>query len=169
MFQTPRLYLRKISVLDAPFIFELLNSKEWLKYIGDRGIDSIEKAEAYIEKNYLPICKNGLGVFVVTLSSSHLSIGTCGLYQRDTLDHPDIGFAFLPEYIGKGYGFEAASAVVKYALENLKLASLYGFTLPENIPSIKLLEKLGLQNKGSFNLEGDEAELLLFKIINKKA
>ena len=165
MFQTPRLYLRKISVLDAPFIFELLNSPDWLTYIGDRGIDSIEKAEAYIEKNYLPSYQNGLGIFVVTLCSSHVPIGTCGLYQRDTLDHPDIGFAFLPKYIGKGYGFEAASVVVKYALENLKLAALYGFTLPENIASIKLLEKLGLQNKGSFKLEQDEETLLLFELI----
>lgn len=164
MFQTGRLYLRKISILDAPFFFELLNSPSWLEFIGDRGVDSVEKAEAYIENNYLPSYKNGLGNFLVTLSSSHLPIGSCGLFKRENLEFPDIGFAFLPEYVGKGYGYEAASVVLDYAIKELKLTKLYGFTVPNNIASIKLLEKLGLQNKGPFTLEGDEAELLLFEL-----
>ncbi|MCB0457100.1 MAG: GNAT family N-acetyltransferase [Flavobacteriaceae bacterium] len=163
-FSTPRLAIRKITVEDALFIFELLNSPDWLKYIGNRGIDSLEAAQAYIEKNYVPNYQNGLGNFLVTLSSSYIPIGTCGLFKRENLEFPDIGFAFLPDYVGKGYGYEAASVVLNYALKELKLTKLYGFTVPNNSASIKLLEKLGLQNKGSFTLEGDEAELLLFEL-----
>ena len=163
MFQTQRLSLRKITLNDAPFIFELLNSPLWLKYIGDRGVATLEKAEAYIEENYLTSYKNGLGNFVVTLVSNSLPIGTCGLYKRKNLEFPDIGFAFLPEYIGKGYGFEAASAILEYALKELKLPTLYGITLPENKASISLLEKLGLQNKGPFRMEDDSEEILLFE------
>ncbi|MEZ4874000.1 MAG: GNAT family N-acetyltransferase [Flavobacteriaceae bacterium] len=163
-FSTPRLALRKITCEDASFFFALLNSPDWLKYIGDRGIDSVETAEAYIEKNYLPSYQNGLGNFLVTLASSSTPIGTCGLYKREQLEYPDIGFAFLPEFLGKGYGFEAASVVLHYALKELMLPKVLGFTVAYNMASIALLEKLGLKNTGTFRFENDSEELLLFEI-----
>lgn len=163
IFETERLYLRKITLEDAPFVFKLLNSPDWLKYIGNREISDLEKARAYIKDRYFPSYDNGLGNFIVTLNDSQEPIGSCGLYQRDNLDYPDIGFAFLPKYVGKGYGYEAATAILNYAFEDLKVEKLYGFTVPYNLPSIKLLEKLGLKNKGKFTLDGDEEELLLFE------
>ena len=162
MFQTGRLYIRKISTLDAPFIYQLLNSPGWLQYVGDRGVDSVEKAETYIVEHYLGSYKNGLGNFVVTLSSSGIPIGTCGLYQRDNLEHPDIGFAFLPEYIGKGYGYEAARCLLDYAQNDLQLPKILGFTVNDNVASIKLLEKLGLRQMGTYTFVDDTEELLLF-------
>ena len=166
VFETERLCLRKIALEDAPFIFELLNSPDWLKYIGNRGITDLEKAKTYIKDRYFPSYDNGLGNFIVTLKDSDLPIGSCGLYKRENLDYPDIGFAFLPKYVGKGYGYEAATAILNYAFEDLKVEKLYGFTVPYNLPSIKLLEKLGLKNKGEFTLEGDDEELLLFEKVN---
>ena len=168
MFQTERLHLRKINPEDAPFVFELLNSPGWLKYIGDRGISDLKKAEAYIEERYLPSYKNGLGNFIVVHKGSGKPIGSCGLYKRDNLEYPDIGFAFLPEFLGKGYGYEAASAMLKYALTDLKLEKVLGFTVDYNVASIKLLEKLGLKNVGTFQLEDDDEELLLFQITKEK-
>ena len=163
VFETERLCLRKITLEDASFIFELLNSPDWLKFIGNRGISDLEKAKEYIKNRYFPSYDNGLGNFIVTLQDSQEPIGSCGLYKRENLDYPDIGFAFLPKYVGKGYGYEAATAILNYAFEDLKVEKLYGFTVPYNLPSIKLLEKLGLKNKGKFMLDGDEEELLLFE------
>lgn len=148
-------------MLDAPFVFELMNSPGWLEFIGDRGVDTVEKAEAYIEDRYLKY-ENGLGNFLVTLSSSAIPIGTCGLYQRDNLDHPDLGFAFHPDFMGKGYAFEAASAIMEYATESLKLEKVLAFTLPENERSINLLKKLGFKQEGPYRLADDSEELLLF-------
>jgi len=53
LFETERLRVEKISIKDADFVFALLNSPTWLKFIGDRNISTIEKAEAYIKENYL--------------------------------------------------------------------------------------------------------------------
>jgi RimJ/RimL family protein N-acetyltransferase len=72
-------------------------------------------------------------------------IGICGLLQRDTLAHPDIGFAYLPAFWGCGYAFEAAGAVLDDARQRLHLPQLLGLTSPENVASIRLLEKLGLR------------------------
>lgn len=151
-----------MTVEDAPFVYELLNSPLWLRFIGDRGVHSLEDAEKQIVDKYLPSYKNGLGNFLVVEKQTGKSIGSCGLYQRDNLDHPDIGFAFLPEFFGKGYGWEAASAIKSYAFDQLKLTTILGFTLPNNSASRKLLEKLGLRVTGTFQFEKESEELLLY-------
>jgi RimJ/RimL family protein N-acetyltransferase len=165
---TERLHIRKLTLEDAPFIYELLNSPGWLTYIGDRGVNDLKNAEAYIEERYFPGYINGLGNFLVTLKDSNKPIGSCGLYKRANLDHPDIGFAFLPEYLGKGYGYEASSAILEYAFTDLNLQQILGFTVDYNVASIKLLEKLGLKKVGTFQFEDDDEELLLFQITKEK-
>ncbi|MEM7086178.1 MAG: GNAT family N-acetyltransferase [Bacteroidota bacterium] len=161
--RTTRLRMDKISIEDAPFYVQLFNSDGWLTYIGDRNVHTVADAEAYIEKNYLPSYDTyGYGSYSVKLLDTGKTIGACGLYKREGLDHPDIGFAFLPEYAGKGYGYEAASAVMKYAQEHLGIDKILGFTVAYNKASIRLLEKLGLERCGTYQFENDPEELLLF-------
>lgn len=161
--ETSRLWLRKISEEDAPFFLKLLNSEAWLKYIGDRKVRTEEDAVAYIRKNYLPSYENhGFGSYLMTAKEGQEPIGACGLYQRDQLEHPDIGFSLLPEYMGLGFGYEAASAVMNYASKHLGIHKLFGITLPENKASIALLKKLGLHREGTFRFDSEDQELLLF-------
>lgn len=162
MIETERLFLREYTLEDAPFIFKLMNSDGWLKNIGDRHIKTVKDAEAYMQKFYLnSYVENGFGPFLVSLKETGVPIGSSGLYKRDNLEHPDVGFAFLPEFGKKGYAFEAATAVMRYATEKMKLKTIVGITLPDNHPSIKLLQKLGLSEVGKYEYEDGE-ELLLF-------
>ncbi len=159
--ETDRLIIRKYTRNDAPFIYQLMNSEGWLKNIGDRYINSVQEAEDYLLKNYLSSYrKQGFGPYSVSLKDG-TPIGSAGLYKRDNLDYPDIGFAFLSEFVNQGYAFEAANAVMKYASEELGIRKIVGFTLPNNAPSIKLLKKLGLSEIGTYSYEEGE-ELLLF-------
>ena len=161
--ETDRLIIRKIRLSDAAFYVQLFNSEGWLKYIGDRNVHTVAQAEAYIEKHYLSSYdKHGYGSFAVILKEDQKMIGACGLYKRDQLEHPDIGFAFLPEYMGKGYGYEAAKAVMDFSRSHWKIDTILGVTVDYNHGSIALLEKLGLQKVGTFRFESDEEELLLF-------
>jgi RimJ/RimL family protein N-acetyltransferase len=167
--ETSRLVLKKIDTNDAPFYVKLFNSKGWLQNIGDRNIKSNDDAVAYIKKHYLPEYeKNGYGSYTVNLKETGETIGACGLYKRDVLEDPDIGFAFLDAYHGKGYGYESASAIMEYALTSLDIQTILGFTLPTNVASIKLLEKLGLKETGTFRFGDEEEELLLFSNNYKK-
>jgi len=164
--ETERLLLRKIEVTDAPFFYELFNSEGWLQYIGDRNIQTLADAEKQIVEKYIPSYKkNGHGSYIVIEKSSGLSIGSCGIYKRDNLDYPDIGFAFLPQFVGKGFGFESSKAVLKDAKETLNFSKVLAFTVPYNTASIKLLEKLGLKNAGDYFFEGDPEPLLLFEML----
>ena len=122
-FQTGRLYIRKIFHPDAPFIYQLLNSPGWLQYVGDRGVDSVERRK--------PISWNTAGLPKRKRNFGHIKrqvefpINTCGLYQRDNLEHPDIGFAFLPEYIGKVMGTKAARCLLDLKPVATELFGLY--------------------------------------------
>ena len=153
--------MRQYTLKDAPFIYKLMNSEGWLINIGDRNIKTVEDAEAYLEKNYFTSYeKQGFGPYLVSLKEG-TAIGSAGFYKRQNLDHPDIGFAFLEEFTKKGYAFEAASALMKFASEQLGIKKIVGFTLPENTSSIELLKKLKLCEVGVYKYEDGE-ELLLF-------
>ena len=162
LLQTERLILRKYNLGDAAFVFELLNTPAWKANIGDRNIRSIKDAETYIQEKYLSLYEDGIGSYVIELKGDTVIVGSCGLYQRPNLDHPDIGFALLPQFEKKGYAFEASSALMDYASEHEGVTVVYGITVPKNANSIRLLNKLGLMQKGTVFLENDDTELLLF-------
>lgn len=161
--ETPRLYLREFTEDDADFIIELFNSPTWLEFIGERNVRTIEDAKKFINEKYLNSYKhNGFGLYVVVLKEKNKPIGTCGLIRRETLEDVDIGFAFLPEYISKGFGFESASEVMKFGKEVLKLKRIVAITIKANINSIGLLKKIGMKFEKYFFMEGDPEELMLF-------
>ena len=144
--ETDRLRLREFTLDDAPFIKVLVNTPGWLKYIGERNVQTEEQARGYLTRGPIKSYQeNGFGLWMVELKENATPIGMCGLLRRDFLDHPDIGFAFLPDYHGKGYAYEAAQATLSFAKNQLGLATLCAITLPTNSHSIKLLEKIGMK------------------------
>ncbi|SDR69164.1 Protein N-acetyltransferase, RimJ/RimL family [Formosa sp. Hel1_31_208] len=162
--ETERLILSKISIEDAPFILELMNSPDWINYIGDRNIRTIKQAEIYIQNNQLKSYKrNGFGYYKVLLKAENLKpIGSFGLIKRDQLEHVDIGFSLLPKYQCYGFGLEGVSALMSLAKNTFKLHTICAITLPENEASIHLLEKLGLSYQKRVKPFEDDEELLLF-------
>jgi ribosomal-protein-alanine N-acetyltransferase len=161
--ETQRLLLRKISLQDSEFIFQLTNEPGWLRFIGDKNIRSVEDAGTYIKASILASYEeNGFGVWLVELKERDSSfsasmigstaIGTCGLINRSTLEGIDLGFAFFASQGGHGYAFEAAQAVVEYARNKIKLSRLLAISQPDNERSIHLLGKLGFNVKGPINL-----------------
>ena len=162
--ETNRLILAEQTEEDAAFILELMNSPGWLKYIGDRGVKTVEDAEKYIANGAMKsYSQNGFGLYLTRLKNENIPVGICGLIKRPGLAQVDIGFAFLPQYAGKGYGFESASAVMKHAKEVLGLTVIVAITTKDNIPSVKLLEKIGFGFKEMVTLPGDNEELILFE------
>jgi RimJ/RimL family protein N-acetyltransferase len=167
-FETERLFLRPCLVEDAAFIYELVNSPNWLKYIGDRNIKSHNDAEKHIKaKMYSQIERLGFGNYTVIRKKDGAKMGTCGLHDRDGLKGIDIGFAFLPEYEGKGYAFEAAERLKIAAFEDFLLDEIIAITLPDNLPSKKLLEKIGLSFSQMIKLPNDSTDLMLYRLKRK--
>lgn len=168
--ETDRLTLRQLTIHDTDFIINLLNSPGWLEFIGDRNVTSQEQAKDYLLngpiKSYY---ENGFGLSLVELKYDKTNIGICGLLKREYLEHPDIGFAFLPEFIGKGYAFEIAKATLDYAKATLKMACVMAITLPANKSSISLLERIGLSFVKNISAPGGTEVLMLFSDAEKNS
>ncbi|MTI87723.1 MAG: GNAT family N-acetyltransferase [Balneolaceae bacterium] len=155
--KTDRLIIRQLEQEDAPFILKLLNDKSFLENIGDKGVRTEEDAIEYLEDGPLESYKKyGFGLNLVTLKTSDTPIGICGLLQRETLEHPDIGYALLPEYRGKGYAKEAAKAVLDDGHHTHKLNTIWAVVSPGNASSSGLLDKLNFQRRGTIDFDGEE-------------
>lgn len=160
--QTERLRLRHMTPDDAAFMLGMLNDPAWHRFIGDRGIRTIDGAREHIVNGPMAmVARHGFGFYLVELKVDGRPIGICGLAKRDFLDDVDIGYAFLPEYGGQGYAYEAAQGVLAHARE-LGLKRLVATVVPENAASIRLLEKLGLRLERTIQTPDNGYALQLF-------
>ncbi len=162
--ETERLILRRLSPdRDAAFILELLNDPSFIRFIGDKGVRTVDDARNYILNGPVASYERfGFGLYAVELKDDHGAIGICGVLKRDTLPHADIGFAFLPAYWNRGYAYESAAAVMKYAREVLLLKQILAITTPDNEASAKLLGKIGLRFEKLTRLSDGADEVKLF-------
>ena len=157
-----RLLLRNLRVSDSPFVYKLLNSPTWLQQIGDRNVRTLDDAVDYIRHSpSRSYGKSKYGLKAVLLRDSNTPIGVCGLIQRDYLTQPDLGFAFLPEYAGKGYGHEASVAILSQPGIRWPV---YAMTGQDNQASQGLLKKLGFHEEGTFLMPPDQFECLMFRL-----
>ncbi len=164
--ETERLILRKLTLEDAEFILKLVNEPSWLKFIGDRGVRNVEDARGYMLKGPMAMYERlGFGLYLTALKDGGVPIGLCGLIKRDTLPDVDIGFAFFPEFWGRGYAAEAANAVLEEGWSRFGLKRIVAITSPRNARSIKALENIGFKFEREFQLT--EADVVkLFAIEN---
>ena len=161
--RTARLALDPVTLDDAPFVIALLNDPAFLRHIGDKGVRDEEGARQYMTNGPLAsYAQHGFGLLKVSLRDGGVPIGLCGLLKRDTLDHPDIGFAFLPDHCRSGYGFEAATAVLQDARAVLGLGRIVAITTPDNEASAALLLKLGFTLEGTRRLTPESPVLKVF-------
>jgi ribosomal-protein-alanine N-acetyltransferase len=159
---TGRLLLREFTADDAAFVLRLVNEPAFLRYIGDRGVRTLDDARRYIADG--PVASyalHGHGLMRVVRKDDGVEVGMCGVLRRDTLPEPDIGFSFFPEYWSQGYALESARAVMRHARETLGLGRILAITTVDNEPSMRLLGKLGFRPEGIVNLGGEDLRLFV--------
>ena len=163
--ETSRLQLRWLEPDDAHFILDLVNDPAWLRFIGDRQVSSLSDARAYIENGpQVMYRETGHGLNRVALHDGDIPIGICGLLQRESLAHSDLGFALLPDYRGHGYAFEAAISVVQHGFEELGKKRIVAIVNASNRASISLLKRVGFQRQETLKPEPNGAALDLYSI-----
>lgn len=159
---TERLTLRLMTPGDAEFILELLNDPAFVRFIGDKGVRTLDDARQYIQTGPMASYdRYGFGLWLVELRATNVPVGICGLLQRDTLTDVDIGFAFLPQHRSLGYALESASAVLQYGREVLGLKRIIAITNADNGGSIRVLEKIGMSFERMIRLAEGEPEISL--------
>jgi RimJ/RimL family protein N-acetyltransferase len=151
--ETTRLNLSPLTPDDTSFIKELVNSPEWIRFIGQRNINTEEEAKEYIHKI---IYNPDVNYWVVRLKEENMPIGVITFIKRDYLDHHDIGFAFLSKFSKKGYAYEASKVVLDELMKDDKHKEILATTVKDNVNSIKLLEKLGLRYNRQIRVKDDD-------------
>ncbi len=163
--ETQRLRLRRLRDEDAPFILDLLNQPSFLEHIGDKGVRDLNGAREYIRQGPAATHEaHGYGLDLVMHKASDDKMGICGLVRRDTLDHPDLGYAFLPSFWRNGYALEAARGVLTHARDRLGIGRILAIVSPENAASIRLLEKVGFALEATTALAEGEPPIQRFVI-----
>lgn len=153
---TPRLRLRRLTSADAAFFLALVTDPDWIRFIGDRKLRTVEAAErALVDGPIAMYAKTGLGLLRVEARQGGEALGICGLIKRDTLPDVDLGFAFLPLHRGQGFAREAARACVAHARDDLGFTRLVAINSPENEASARLLEGLGMAYERTFSMPGE--------------
>ena len=163
LIETERLVLRELTAADTGFVLELLNESDFIRYIGDRGVRTLEDAARWIEAgpraNYTRL---GFGHYAIELKSGGEAVGICGFRTRDGLDIPDLGYALLARYRASGYATEAARAALQYAARTLRLPRVAAICAPDNLASQAVLEKLGFAYDRTVRLPGEDHDVLVY-------
>lgn len=163
--ETERLILRHLTVDDAPLMFELWNDPDFIRFVGDRGIRTLDDSRAALEEGALAMYEDvGYGPYRLTLKASGEDLGICGLFRRENLADPDIGFGLLPAFRQAGYAQEASVAVLGYARDGLGLGRVNAIASMENLRSVQLLEKLGFMYERDVRMPDDDVDIALFAI-----
>ena len=158
--RTDRLELRQFRDDDAGFILELLNEPEFRRFIGDKGVRSLDDARGYLQQGPIAsYAEHGFGILRANCAMSGDALGMCGLVWRQEFDDPDLGFAFLARHWSKGYASEAARTVLEYARVELGLRRVIAMADDDNRASVRVLEKLGFEFETRVTMPGETSDV----------
>lgn len=148
--QTERLTLRPIALEDFPRWAEMMADPEAARFLGGaqpaatawRGIMTMAGAWSL----------TGVSMFSVVERDSGRWLGRIGPWRPHDWPGTEVGWGLHPEAQGKGYGLEAATAAIDYAFDVLGWTEVIHCIDPDNLPSIRLAERVGSYNQGPTRL-----------------
>lgn len=152
---TDRLYLRRFVPADAMYLFALNSNPDVIRYTGDNSFYNMSAAKNFL-RDYDHYDQHGFGRWAVVLKSEEKFIGFCGLRMDEKSGDVDLGFRFFADYWSQGYATEAANAALRLGFDEFGLEAIIGRCLRENLPSISVLQKLGME----FSEVREESDLL---------
>ncbi|MDR0227504.1 MAG: GNAT family N-acetyltransferase [Flavobacteriaceae bacterium] len=170
--ETERLILKRLTIADVDVMFAIRSNPDIMKYIprplAQNKADILEHIELVDKKINSNECIN----WAITLKDSNEVIGTIG-FPHFQVQHfrGEVGYTSLPQYNGKGYVTEALQAVIAYGFSTLKLHSVEALVDPENIGSMKVLEKCGFVKEAHFKeneyYNGKFIDTVVYSKLNK--
>ena len=143
--ETERLLIRKFELKDLQAVYEYTSDAKVMKYIPE-GVFKEEAVKEFIQQNMGEEAEK----FAVILKGENLLIGHI-FYE--------IGWVFNPKFYNKGYASESAKAMLEKEFEKMKLHRIIATCQPQNTPSYRVMEKIGMRREGYFKKcipSGDE-------------
>ncbi len=142
--QTSHLCLRPWTLEDATRLFEIMQEEDMFKYFPPSTPPSLEKARRYISHHLAHWVERGYGHWAVAIAGEGSAVGWNGLEYLPDTEEIEVAYLLSRSAWGKGYATEAARVAVRFGFETAHLDSIIGLVHPENLASIRVLEKCGL-------------------------
>lgn len=147
--ETPRLRLRRLEAADLEAMFAYRNDPEVARYQTFRArtrdeIGAMIRAQADLQ----PGAPGSEFQFAVGLKADGLLIGDVYFSVEATGRQAEIGYTLAAEFQGCGYATEAVRGVLGFAFERIGLHRVTAGADPRNLPSLRLLERLGFRREG---------------------
>ena len=143
--ETERPLLREYVEDDAEAFLRLNSDPEVLRYVPDQALVDVDQArQILVDHPISDYRKHGFGRGACILKSTGENIGFAGLKYLEDLGEVDVAHRLMPAYWDRGLATEAAIASVQFGFDRLGLKRIVGLVLPENVASIRVLEKAGL-------------------------
>lgn len=157
--ETERFILRELLPSDDERMFRLDSNPNVHRFLGNNPVISIEESRKYIANIRNQYLENEIGRYAVILKETNEFIGWCGIKyitepENGHVNFHEIGYRFIEEYWGKGYGYESAKAWLDYGFKTMKIQTIYASANIENSGSRKILEKIGMHQKNEYNWNG---------------
>lgn len=159
-FETERLFLRPFQENDAPFLYELNNDEEVMRYTGDVPFKNVEAALNfaidYIQHPDSQFQKYQMGRLAVIKKEDGAFMGWTGLKFHPEENFVDTGYRLMKKYWGKGYATESTQRILHHAFEDHKLNAVVAHVHEHNIGSQRVALKLNMKLDHRFLWEGKE-------------
>jgi [ribosomal protein S5]-alanine N-acetyltransferase len=142
--ETSRLTLRPFREEDVDLLSGLMANQDFMRF--SLGVCTREQTQTVLEK-FLSWKRAGRpSPFAVLARSNSTLIGYCGFlhWRLDGRDEIEIGYRLHSDYWNQGIATEAATAVRDHAFRDLELSRVISLIHPENIPSRRVAEKIGM-------------------------
>lgn len=143
--KTERLLIREFEFKDWQAVHEYTSDNQVMFYIPE-GVFTEEDTREFVNKNRGENAEN----FPVVLLDENILIGHIVFHKYFGEHTYEIGWVFNPNYFNKGYASEAALAICKYGFEEMKLHRIIATCQPQNTPSYRVMEKIGMKREGYF-------------------
>ena len=163
MIETERLVLREFTLDDLERLVELRSDPVVMRYIGEQTRERIEERLRYYISLYQ---SHGIGMWAVVHKEEGVLIGWCGLLFLDGTTEVEVGYGVAREFWGRGLMTEAARASLRYGFERVGLERIVAVAMPENAPSRRIMEKLGMRYEKNGHFYNHE---LVYYAINRES
>jgi ribosomal-protein-alanine N-acetyltransferase len=171
--RTSRLELREVALDDSQDIFSIYSCSEVVRFYDRDAYASIEQARGQIQ-SWAANCSKDVAVrWGISELGNAKIIGTCGFnFWNKQYSSSPLGYDLLPSYWNKGIITEAVKEILRFGFEEMKLNRVQAITFPENVPSIRVLEKLGFQNEGTLRewgfLKGRFQDVYCYSLLRRE-
>jgi [ribosomal protein S5]-alanine N-acetyltransferase len=156
---TPRLRGLPLSEADFDDLYALHRDPQVLAAFG-ADLLTAEETREFLERKLAHWREHGFGIWMFSDPAGGF-VGRCGIHRwsLDGRNEVELGYIVRSELWSQGYATEIGQAVVNEAFSALRLPTLVGFTRPDNLPSRRVLEKLGFAYEQTFVADGEESVL----------